>query len=107
MLDFSKLNTGNTIDTIINPRDLFGALPNKKGYSYERASQSEVWKQWYEKRRTGYPVLPNNGGLLNDGKMPQRLMYPTQPKILNAENYQAAVQSIGGDNINVINWWNQ
>lgn len=64
-------------------------------------------QQWYEKRRTGYPVLPNNGGLLNDGKMPQRLMYPTQPKILNAENYQAAVQSMGGDNINVINWWNQ
>jgi hypothetical protein len=39
--------------------------------------------------------------------MPQRLMYPTQPKILNPENYQAAVQSMGGDNINVINWWNQ
>ncbi|RRQ46691.1 SusD/RagB family nutrient-binding outer membrane lipoprotein [Chryseobacterium sp. SC28] len=64
-------------------------------------------QQWYEQRRTGFPVLPNNGGLLNDGKMPQRLMYPTQPKILNAENYQAAVQSMGGDNINVINWWNQ
>jgi len=52
-------------------------------------------------------VLPNNGGLLNDGKLPQRLMYPTQPKILNAANYQAAVQSIGGDDINIINWWNQ
>jgi len=64
-------------------------------------------QQWYEKRRTGFPVLPNNGGLLNDGKLPQRLMYPTQPKILNAANYQAAVQSIGGDDINIINWWNQ
>jgi hypothetical protein len=64
-------------------------------------------QQWYEKRRTGFPVLPNNGGLLNDGKLPQRLMYPVQTKILNTTNYQAAVQSIGGDNINVINWWNQ
>lgn len=64
-------------------------------------------QQWFEKRRTGYPVLPNNGGLLNDGLLPQRLMYPTQPRILNTQNYQAAVQEIGGDNINVVNWWNQ
>ena len=64
-------------------------------------------QQWFEKRRTGYPVLPDNGGLLNDGKLPQRLMYPTKPKILNAANYQAAVESIGGDHINVVNWWNQ
>lgn len=64
-------------------------------------------QQWYEKRRTGFPVLPNNGGLLNDGKLPQRLMYPTQPRILNAANYQAASQSIGGDDINTINWWNK
>ena len=62
MLDFSKLNTGNTIDTIINPRDLFGALPNKKGYSYERASQSEVWKQWYEKRNESNLVIKMNTG---------------------------------------------
>lgn len=47
------------------------------------------------------------GRLLNDGKMPQRLLYPTQPKILNSANYNAAVQSLGGDNINVKDWWNQ
>ena len=64
-------------------------------------------QQWFEHKRTGYPVLPNNGGLLNDGKMPQRLLYPTQPKILNSANYNAAVQSLGGDNINVKDWWNQ
>lgn len=64
-------------------------------------------QQWYEKRRTGFPVLPNNGGLLNNAKLPQRLMYPTQPRILNATNYQAAAQSIGGDDINTINWWNK
>lgn len=62
MLDFSKLNTGNTIDTIINPRDLFGALPNKKGYTYERASQSEVWKQWFEKRNEKNIVIKMNTG---------------------------------------------
>ncbi|PWN69492.1 SusD/RagB family nutrient-binding outer membrane lipoprotein [Chryseobacterium phosphatilyticum] len=64
-------------------------------------------QQWFEKRRTGFPVLPNNGGLLNNGDLPQRLMYPPNPKVLNTTNYQAAVQQMGGDNINVKMWWNK
>ncbi|EJL74271.1 SusD/RagB family nutrient-binding outer membrane lipoprotein [Chryseobacterium populi] len=64
-------------------------------------------QQWFEKRRTGFPVLPNNGGLLNNGNLPQRLMYPPNPKVLNTANYQAAVQQMGGDNINIKTWWNQ
>ncbi|WP_172276508.1 SusD/RagB family nutrient-binding outer membrane lipoprotein [Chryseobacterium sp. LAM-KRS1] len=63
-------------------------------------------QQWFEKRRTGFPVLPNNGGLLNNGNLPQRLMYPPNPKVLNTTNYQAAVQQMGGDNINIKTWWN-
>ncbi len=62
MLDFSKLNSGSTIDTIINPRDLFGALPNKQGYTYERASQAEVWKQWFEKRDDQNIIIKMNTG---------------------------------------------
>jgi hypothetical protein len=64
-------------------------------------------QQWFEKRRTGFPVLPDNGGLLNNGELPQRLMYPPNPKVLNSANYQAAVQQMGGDNINVKMWWNK
>ncbi|MCU7613091.1 SusD/RagB family nutrient-binding outer membrane lipoprotein [Chryseobacterium sp. GMJ5] len=64
-------------------------------------------QQWFEKRRTGFPVLPNNGGLLNNGNLPQRLMYPPNPKVLNTTNYQAAVQQMGGDDINLKTWWNQ
>ncbi len=64
-------------------------------------------QQWFEKRRTGFPVLPNNGGLLNNGNLPQRLMYPPNPKVLNTANYQAAVQQMGGDDINIKMWWNQ
>lgn len=64
-------------------------------------------QQWFEKRRTGFPLLPNNGGLLNNGNLPQRLMYPPNPKVLNTTNYQAAVQQMGGDDINVKTWWNQ
>ncbi|MBW8360367.1 MAG: SusD/RagB family nutrient-binding outer membrane lipoprotein [Weeksellaceae bacterium] len=64
-------------------------------------------QQWYEQRRTGLPVLPNNGGLMNNGQMPQRMLYPTNPRIMNTENYNAAVTAMGGDNINVKMWWNQ
>ena len=64
-------------------------------------------QQWYEHRRTGYPVLPNNGGLFNDGKMPQRMLYPTVTKVQNYENYVMASQNMGGDNINTKMWWNQ
>lgn len=64
-------------------------------------------QQWFEQRRTGFPVLPNNGGLLNNGIMPSRLMYPPNPRVLNTSNYQAAVQQMGGDNINVKVWWNK
>lgn len=64
-------------------------------------------QQWFEHRRTGFPKLPDNGGLLNGGKMPQRLMYPTNPKIMNPKGYQAAVTQMGGDDINTLMWWNK
>ena len=62
-------------------------------------------QQWYEQRRTGLPKLPDNGGLLNDSKMPKRFMYPANVRVMNPDNYKAAVQSMGGDNINVPVWW--
>lgn len=62
-------------------------------------------QQWYEYKRTGFPQLPNNGGLLNDGKMPRRFQYPISTKVMNPENYNAAVANIGGDNINSKTWW--
>jgi len=62
-IDFNKLNTGNTIDTITNPRDLFSALPHKESkYQYPRDVQSQVWKQWYEKRNDNNIVIKMNTG---------------------------------------------
>ena len=62
---------------------------------------------WYEYRRTGFPKLPNNGGLLNNGIMPSRLMYPPASKLLNGDNYAAAVANMGGDDINTKVWWDK
>lgn len=63
MIDFNKLNTENTIDTLINPRDLFSALPHKNPkYQYPRDVQAQVWTRWYEKRNDKNIVLKMNTG---------------------------------------------
>jgi len=63
MIDFNKLNTENTIDTLINPRDLFSALPHKDSrYQYPRDVQSQVWARWHEKRDDKNIVLKMNTG---------------------------------------------
>ena len=64
-------------------------------------------QQWYEQRRTGFPNLPDNGGFFNNGKMPQRMLYTLDSRVMNTENYNAASQSIGGDDINTLVWWNK
>ena len=33
-------------------------------------------QQWFECRRTGYPILPKSAGLHNGGELPSRLNYP-------------------------------
>lgn len=63
------------------------------------------YQQWFEYRRTGLPVLPVADGMVNDKKVPVRFRYPDIAQITNTENYQAAVQSMGGDDINVKVWW--
>lgn len=63
------------------------------------------YQQWFEYKRTGLPVLPDNGGLLNNGKMPVRYQYPPKIKRMNSTNYQKAAENMGGDNINIRSWW--
>jgi len=59
---------------------------------------------YFNMRRTGLPVLTlNGGGMLNNGILPLRLMYPITETQSNAAAYKAAVQSqfgSAGDNIN-------
>ena len=62
-------------------------------------------EQWFEYRRTGYPVLPKGNGLRNNGIMPARLTYPVYVQSANADNYKAAVASQGADEINTQVWW--
>lgn len=65
------------------------------------------YQQWFEYRRTGLPVLPTTTAMLNGGIMPSRFTYPDNQQIKNTENYEEAIQMIGGDNINSKVWWDK
>jgi len=62
-INFAKLGGGNAVDTILHPREIFAALPNKDGkYQYPRDVQAEVWNQWYARRDEKDIVLRMNTG---------------------------------------------
>ena len=65
------------------------------------------WQPFFEQRRTGFPVFETVGaGMLNDGKIPKRWMYPTDEYNNNATNVENAVkaQYPDGDDINGTMW---
>jgi len=62
-------------------------------------------QQWFEHRRTGYPVLPKGPGLGNGGVMPARMTYPVYVQSTNPTNYKAAVAAQGPDVISTQVWW--
>lgn len=63
------------------------------------------YQQWSEYRRTGYPVLPKTSSMLNDGKVPSRILYPAIQKVYNRTNYELAIDKMGQDDINAKIWW--
>jgi hypothetical protein len=65
------------------------------------------YQAWFEKRRTGYPVLPRGSGIPAENQFPYRVPYPTYLQSLNAENLAAAVREMGGDDSNIKVWWDK
>ncbi|HEY0677928.1 MAG TPA: SusD/RagB family nutrient-binding outer membrane lipoprotein [Chitinophagaceae bacterium] len=63
------------------------------------------FQNWFEYRRTGFPNLPIGPGVQNNGKMPTRLVYPVSVQSLNKTNYDAAVSSMGADDMLTRVWW--
>lgn len=63
---------------------------------------------WFDWKRTGFPSFIQAGpGNVNSGQVPVRLMYPSIEQSVNADNYNDAASSIGGDHINARVWWDQ
>ncbi|HLS95886.1 MAG TPA: SusD/RagB family nutrient-binding outer membrane lipoprotein [Sphingobacterium sp.] len=63
------------------------------------------YQQWFEYRRTGYPKLPKTPHMLHNGVMPTRFMYKNEVRRFNPENYQKAVEQMGGDDFHTKVWW--
>jgi hypothetical protein len=65
------------------------------------------WEPFYNHLRTGYPVFSvDGGGILNNGKVPMRWMYPQEELQLNSQNIHDAIarQYPDGDDINGVMW---
>ncbi len=60
---------------------------------------------WFNVRRTGIPALEPGPDNFNNDRYPVRYLYPESEQAVNKENYDAAAERIGGDNINSTNWW--
>lgn len=60
---------------------------------------------WMEFRRTGFPNLPTQPNMFNNGVMPVRYPYPQNVKQQNTQNYLQAVEQMGGDDVNTKVWW--
>ena len=65
------------------------------------------YQAWFEKRRTGYPVLPRGAGIPAENKFPVRVPYPTYLQSLNPEALAGAVASMGGDDSDIRVWWDK
>lgn len=91
MIDFSKIGTGESVDTVLPPREIFNALPQKDSvkFQYPRDVQSQVWSKWFERRDEKNLVLKMNTGsgktvvgllmlksCLNEGKSPAVYICP-------------------------------
>ncbi|MGS2763984.1 SusD/RagB family nutrient-binding outer membrane lipoprotein [Sinomicrobium sp. M5D2P9] len=65
------------------------------------------WEAFYNQRRTGFPEFKTDGGgVLNNGMIPIRWMYPQGEINNNLKNLEAAIkrQYPEGDNVNGIMW---
>lgn len=62
---------------------------------------------WFEWRRTGFPVLTPAEEGMNEGKIPVRVLYPSDEYAVNPTNVAEAVARQGKDDLNTKVWWNK
>jgi hypothetical protein len=64
-------------------------------------------RRWYHESGDsfdGIPFLDAACGNLNNDQLPLRFLYPGEEQSLNAENYQAAISALGGNDQNAKMW---
>ncbi|WP_090601883.1 SusD/RagB family nutrient-binding outer membrane lipoprotein [Parapedobacter koreensis] len=74
---------------------------------YIASFMNNGWHPFYEQRRTGFPVFNvAGGGVVNNGRIPKRWMYPDGELTNNSEHIMEAItrQFPQGDDINAEMW---
>lgn len=74
---------------------------------YMASFMNSGWEPFYNQRRTGFPEFKTDGGgVLNDGVIPKRWMYPQSEINDNLSNLEKAInrQYPEGDNVNGVMW---
>ncbi len=85
-----------------------GDYKQKIGMQVWYAFFNRPFEAWTSYRRLDYPqlVAPSNAVSAADGQIPKRLYYPINERTVNTDNYQAAVDAIGGlDRFKVHVFW--
>jgi hypothetical protein len=64
IIDFGKLNSTNSAEAAIHPREIFAALPHKKEgkFQYPRDVQSQVWDHWHKRKDESDLIIKMNTG---------------------------------------------
>ncbi|GAB3823577.1 SusD/RagB family nutrient-binding outer membrane lipoprotein [Pontibacter rugosus] len=94
-----------TSDYFENPKAAYDGTLERIMLQKYYALYFNDYQQWFEYRRTGFPVLPKTSAMVNNQQTPVRFKYPNIVQIYNKENYEKAVSNMGGDDINTKVWW--
>ena len=91
-------------EVVYNPANAIEMIVTQK---YINFFMNGGWEAFYNNLRTGFPEFDvDGGGILNNGQVPKRWMYPQDELNLNTENVESAVsrQFAGDDDINGVMW---
>lgn len=86
-----------------------GTWQQKVGEQAWYALFNRGFEGWTSTRRLNFPVLtpPANADAAAEGQIPSRMAYPIREQTLNATNYNAASNAIGGDKLSTKIFWDK
>ena len=115
----NPVNTGSSINAVSTMTVAWSETANFEGKLEKIMTQKWLamfpngQEAWSEFRRTDYPKLfpvvkNNSGGKIDSGKQVRRLPFTPTEKENNTDNYNKAVESLGGPDTGATNvWWDK
>ena len=108
--DFYGISSGEQDAYLLEPEVVYNpakAIEMIITQKYINFFMNGGWEAFYNNLRTGFPEFDvDGGGVLNNGQVPKRWMYPQDELNLNTQNVESAIsrQYAGDDDINGVMW---